>query len=66
VIITIIDGIGSTTNSIVIFTTSSMRSRRGIGKGVIIVVIIIVVLFTMGTISNGTRIRKGESSLDAK
>jgi hypothetical protein len=55
VTITINDGIGSTANSIVIITTSSMRSRGGIGKGVVIV----VVIFTMGTITNGTRIRRG-------
>jgi uncharacterized protein Veg len=69
VIVTIIDSIGSTTNSIAIITiidstvsrrdwdivattTNGTRSRRGIGKGVVIVIIVIVFIFTMGAITD--------------
>jgi hypothetical protein len=59
VINTIIDAIVSTVNSFVNITTSGARCRRGIGEGGVIVIIIIVVIYTVGAITNGTKIRRG-------
>jgi hypothetical protein len=57
---TIIDAIVSTVNSFVNITTSGPRCRRGIGEGgVIVIIIIVVVIYTVGAITNGTKIRRG-------